>query len=48
MAADQVLVQGKVRDESVPGQFVRMNQKQEEEMKKCKRILIEPTKYSEI
>ena len=45
VAADQVLVQGKVRDESVAGQFDRMNQKQEEEMKKYKRILIEPTKY---
>ena len=48
VAADQVLVQGKVRDESVAGQFDRMNEKQQGEMKKYKRILIEPTNYSEI
>ena len=44
VAADQVLVQDKVREETVQDQFDRMNQKQQEEMKKYKRTLTEPAK----
>ena len=43
-AADQVLVQDKVREETVQDQFDRMNQKQQEEMKMYKRTLTEPAK----
>ena len=48
VAADQVLGKSKVRDETMDEQFNRMNQKQQEEMKKYKMILMEPTKYSEV
>ena len=41
---DQVLVQGKVREETVQDHFDRMNQKQQEEMKKYKRTLTELAK----
>ena len=45
VAADQVLVQGKGgREETVQDQFDRMIQKQQEEMKKYKRTLMEPAK----
>ena len=44
VAADQVLVQDKVREETVQDQFDRMNQKQQEEMKTYKRTLAEPAK----
>ena len=47
VAADQVLVQGKGgREETVQDQFDWMIQKQQEEMKKYKRTLIEPAKKS--
>ena len=42
MATNQVLVQGKVRDETVADQFDRLNQKQQEDMKNYKRTLMEP------
>ena len=45
VAANEVLVQGKMRDESQGKQFNRMNKKQQNEMKKYKRSLVEPTKY---
>ena len=50
MAADQVLVQGKVREETVQDQFdrFRLNQKQQDEMKKYKRTLMEPAKKSDV
>ena len=44
VAADQVLVQGEVREETVQDQFDRMNQKQQEEMIKYKRTLTEAAK----
>ena len=37
-----MLVQGKVRDETVADQFDRLNQKQQEDMKNYKRTLMEP------
>ena len=43
-----MLVQGKVREETVQDQFNRMNQKQQEEMKKYKRTLMEPAKKSDV
>ena len=48
VAADQVLVRSMVRDETVDKQFNRMNQKQQEETKKYKRILMEPTKTTDV
>ena len=48
VAADQVLVQGKVRDETVADQFDRMNQKMQKEIQNFKRILLEPAKNSDI
>ena len=41
---DQVLVQGKVRDDTVADQFDKLNQKQQEDMKKYKSTLMEPAK----
>ena len=46
VVANEVLVQGKVRDETHVDQFDRMNKKQQQEMKKFKRILIDPTKFA--
>ena len=43
VAADHVLVQGKVRYETVADQFDKMNQKQQKDM-----ILVELVKYLEI
>ena len=48
VAADQVLVQGKVWEETVQDQFNRMNQKQQDKMKKYKRTLMEPAKKSDV
>ena len=44
VAAVQVLVQGKVKDETLADQFNKMNQKQQKWMKKFKRILVDPAK----
>ena len=46
VAVNEVLVQGKVRDETQGDQFSRMNKKQQQDMKKFKRILIDPTKFA--
>ena len=46
VAANEVMVQGKVRDETQGDQFDRLNKKQQQEMKKFKRILIGPTKFA--
>jgi hypothetical protein len=46
VAANQVLVQGKVRDETQGDQFNRMKKNQQQEMKKYKRNLIDPTKFA--
>ena len=46
VTANEVLVQGKVRDETQGDQFNRLNKKQQQEMKKFKRILIGPTKFA--
>ena len=43
-----MLVQGKVRDETVANQFDRMNQKMQKEIQNFKRILLEPAKNSDI
>ena len=45
---DQVLVQPKVREETVQNHFDRMNQKQQEEMKRYKRTLMEPANKSDV
>jgi len=42
VAANQVMVQGKVRDETEDKQLNRMNRKQQEEMAKYKRPMVEP------
>jgi len=45
VAANQVMVQGEVRDESEDRQVNRMNKKQQQEMAKFKRPMVEPVKH---
>ena len=45
VAANQVMVQAKVRDETEDKQFNRMNKKQQEKMSKYRRPIVEPVKY---
>ena len=46
VAANQVMVQGKVRDETEDKQLNRMNKKQQEEMAKYKRPMVEPVNHA--